>query len=56
MVNLNMPPGMTENERATWLEAIGQALVRETGQPSGVTEQQPGDHGQPVWGVWWSKD
>jgi hypothetical protein len=38
---------MTEDERAKWLEGVGEALVRETGQSSGVTEQPPGDHGQP---------
>lgn len=54
MVNLNPPPGLGADELVSWLEATGKALVQATGKPSGVTEQQPGDHGQPVWGVWWS--
>ncbi|WP_157494901.1 hypothetical protein [Kutzneria sp. 744] len=56
MVDLNMPDGMSDEERVRWLREAGEALRRETGQPSGVTENQPGKDGQPVWGVWGSDD
>lgn len=54
MVDLNMPPGMTDDERMTWLHKTGEALVRETGMPNGVTENQEIEGGQPVWGLWWT--
>jgi len=53
MVDLNMPEGMSEDERVRWLGELGVALVRETGQPQGTVEAE-GEHGQPVWAVWWS--
>lgn len=56
MVDLNMPDGLSDEERLRWLRETGAALRRETGQPSGVTEHQPGKDGQPVWGIWWSDD
>ena len=54
MVDLNMPPGMTDAERMAWLHKTGEALVRETGMPNGVTENQDVDGGQPAWGMWWT--
>ena len=56
MVDLNMSDGLSDEECARWLRKTGEALRRETGQPSGVTENQSGKHGQPVWGIWWSDD
>jgi len=56
MVDLNMPDGMTDEQRRSWLKSTGEALVAETGQPSGVTEPQEGRHGQPVWAIWWTDD
>lgn len=56
MADLNMPEGLSEDERVEWLRRLGQQLVEETGQPSGVTEDQPGPHGQPVWGIWWTEE
>ena len=53
MVDLDMPEGMSDDERVRWLEELGVELVRETGQPQGTVEAD-GEHGQPVWGVWWS--
>lgn len=51
-----MPEGLGDDERVRWLRETGAALAVETGQPQGVTEHQPGSHGQPVWGIWWSED
>jgi len=51
-----MSDGLSDEECARWLRKTGEALRRETGQPSGVTENQSGKHGQPVWGIWWSDD
>jgi len=53
VVDLNMPEGMNDDERVRWLEELGVALVRETGQPQGTAEAE-GEHEQPVWAVWWS--
>jgi hypothetical protein len=38
MVDLNMPAGMTTDQRVRWLREIGAALVHETGQLSGEVE------------------
>jgi hypothetical protein len=55
MPDLRMPEGLSEAERQQWLEALGRQLADETGQPSGVVEQQvPG--GQPVWAMWWTDE
>ncbi|MBV9843910.1 MAG: hypothetical protein JOZ47_02390 [Kutzneria sp.] len=51
-----MPDGLSEEERVRWLRETGEALRRETGQPSGVTENQPGPNGQPNWLIWWSDE
>ncbi|MFC0544153.1 hypothetical protein [Kutzneria chonburiensis] len=56
MVDLNMPDGLSDDERVQWLRETGEALRRETGRSSGVTEHQPGKDGQSVWGIWWSDD
>jgi hypothetical protein len=53
VVDLNMPDGMSDEDRVRLLEELGAALVRETGQPQGTVETE-GEHGQPVWAVWWS--
>jgi hypothetical protein len=45
MVNLSPPSELTADELVSWLESTGKALICKTRQPSGVTEQQPGDHG-----------
>jgi hypothetical protein len=56
MVDLNMPEGMSDDERVQWLQELGAALVRATGQPQGMVEDPEGEHGQPVWAVWWSEE
>jgi hypothetical protein len=54
MADLNMPEGLSEDERVEWLRRLGRQLVEETGQPSGVTENQPMPDGQPAWAIWWT--
>jgi hypothetical protein len=56
MVDLNMPEGMSDDERVRWLQELGVALVRETEQPQGMVEDAEGEHGQPVWAVWWTEE
>jgi hypothetical protein len=55
MVDLNMPDGLSDDERVRWLREPGAAVVCETGQPSGQITLCNSD-GHPSWFMWWADE
>lgn len=55
MVDLDMPDGLSYEERRRWLKEAGAAIVAETGEPSGQVKFT-NSHGRTGWAMWWTEE
>ena len=55
MVDLNMPEGLSYEERRQWLRETGAAMAAETGEPSGQVDFVNAE-GQDSWVMWWTEE
>jgi len=55
MVDLNMPEGLSYEERRAWLKKTGAAIIEETGEPSGQIKFRNAQ-GRKSFALWWTEE